>query len=318
MLDRRTEALAATQHGLITRGQALQLGLSRSAIQHRRSRGRWHVVIPGVYRVAGALDTPRLRALAAVLASGESAVISHRSAAALHELPGFSLEPLTVSVRRDGRRALAGVIQEQSLELRRDHCGVVDGIPCTTVARTIFDLCGALGARRAERALDTALARKLVTLPALWRVLDELAEHGRAGTVLMRSLLTEREPEYVPPESELEALLITLLERHGLASPERQVDLGDDDGWIGRVDFLFRGARLVVEVDGAEFHDGLLDRRHDTERDARLVAAGWTVLRFRWGDIINRPAAVAHAIRFQCRLSTPQRVETTPKGRMAG
>jgi very-short-patch-repair endonuclease len=123
----------------------------------------------------------------------------------------------------------------------------------------------------------------------------------------------ERNPDFVAPESELEALFLELVEGYGLAVPERQVDLGDGDSWIGRVDFLFRGARLVVEVDGAEFHDGLADRRRDAERDERLEAAGWTVLRFRWDDVVNRPAAVAHAIRFRSELSTPRRVEETPK-----
>jgi very-short-patch-repair endonuclease len=153
----------------------------------------------------------------------------------------------------------------------------------------------------------------MVKLPALWQVLDDLAEHGRAGTVLMRSLLMERAPDYVAPESELEARLIDLARTFGLPEPERQVDLGDEDGWIGRVDFLFRGARIVVEVDGAEYHGGYIDRRHDEERDERLDAAGWTVLRFGWDEVVNHPGDVADAIRIRCGLNTPQRVETTPK-----
>jgi very-short-patch-repair endonuclease len=223
----------------------------------------------------------------------------------MYDLPGFSIEPLTVSVHRNGRRSFSGLRLEESLALPAHHSGVVDGIPCTTAPRTLFDLCGDVRARRAERALDTALARRLVTMPGLWQVLVDLAEHGRSGTVLMRALLEERREDYVPPESELEARLIELARQYGLPEPERQVDLGDGDSWIGRVDFLFRGARIVVEVDGAEFHDGLVDQRHDAERDARLLAAGWYVLRFRWDDIVNRPQAVAHSIRFRRQLGTP-------------
>src|SRR5690606_18651631 len=111
----------------------------------------------------------------------------------------------------------------------------------------------------------------------------------------------ERGGEYVAPESELERRFLALVRNHGLPEPERQVDLGDDE-WIGRVDFLFRGARIVVEVDGAEFHDGLLDRRRDEKRDARLAAAGWYVLRFRWSDVVDRPNRVAQAIRFRREL----------------
>ncbi len=231
------EALAATQHGLITRGQAEDHGLSEKAIEHRLRIGRWHLLARGLYRLPGAVDTRLRRAMAAVLASGNGAAISHASAAALHALPGFSIEPLTVSVSRHGRRSLPRVRVEQSLKLPEHHLQLVDSVPCTTVARTLFDLCGDVHALRAERVLDTALARKLVTLPELWRVLDELAEHGRAGVVLLRTLLTERQPDYVAPESELEARFIALARRHGLPEPERQVDLGDGDSWIGRVDF---------------------------------------------------------------------------------
>jgi len=313
MLDRRTEALAVTQHGLVTREQAIARGLTPEGIRHRVRKHRWHPVVRGVFRLSGAVDTPRQRAMVAVLASGRFAVLSHRSAAALHGLPGFSLDPPTVSVPRHGRRSLVGVRIEETLVPPDLHVTCVDGIPCTTVARTLFDLCGDVHALRAERALDTALARKLVTLPGLWRMLVDLAEHGRAGTVRFRALLEERRGEYVAPESELEARFVELTRRHGLVEPERQVDLGDDDGWIGRVDFLFRRARIVVEVDGAEFHSGHVDQRHDAERDARLIAAGWHVLRFRWDDVVNRPAAVARSISFRREFASPWQRELTPK-----
>src|SRR6476660_3667716 len=109
MVDHRMDALAATQHGLITRAQALALGLTAEGIRHRVRQGRWRAVSRGVFCVAGAINTPHRRALAAVLASGPGATLSHRSAAALHGLPGFSIEPLTVSVPRNGRRALPSV-----------------------------------------------------------------------------------------------------------------------------------------------------------------------------------------------------------------
>lgn len=303
MFDQRMEALAATQHGVVTHAQAIAVGMSRDAIRHRVRAGRWHPMSRGVYRLAGSLDSPQRRAMAGVLAAGGGAVISHNSAAALLLLPGFSIDPVTISVIRDGRRDLRGTRIEQTLALPAEHWRLVDSIPCTTMARTLFDLCGDVQARKAERALDTALARKLVTRSQLWRVLVDLAEHGRSGTVLMRRLLEERRDDYVAPESELEARLIELARRFGLPEPERQIDLGDEHGWIGRVDFLFRGARVVVEVDGAAFHDGLLDRRSDEARDTRLAAAGWKVLRFRWDDVVNRPSAVAHSIRFQCDLA---------------
>ncbi|HEY3724767.1 MAG TPA: DUF559 domain-containing protein [Acidimicrobiia bacterium] len=296
MVDGCMEALAAKQHGVVSYAQARAAGLSESAIRHRRRSGRWRDVRRGVYRISGALETPRLRAVAATLAAGPDAVLSHTSAAALLGLPGFGIDPATISIPR-ARRAIYGVRVEQTLALPAHHRREIDGIPCTSVARTVFDLCGDVHARRAERALDNALARRHVTIPALWRVLDDLAVQGRAGTVLLRTLLTERGPRHVPPESELEARFLDLVARTGLEAPERQVDLGDVDEWIGRVDFVWREARLVVEVDGAAFHESLTDRRRDEVRDARLDATGWTVLRFRWADVVDHSDRVADQIR---------------------
>jgi very-short-patch-repair endonuclease len=309
MDDLRMEALAERQHGVLTHAQLKQLGWSEKAIEHRRNRGRFLHVARGVYRLAGVPSTSRQRALAAVFAAGADAALSHESAAALPSLPGFNLEPLVVTVERNGRRALAGVRLEQSLEIPLHHRTVFDGIPCTTVARTLFDLCGKRKSwGRVARAMDTALARKMVTKADLWRVLIDLAEHGRDGTVMFRTLLEERGGDYVAPESELERRFVALARNAALPEPERQVDLGDEEGWIGRVDFLFRGARIVVEVDGAEFHDGLLDRQRDEERDTRLTAAGWYVLRLRWRDVVDRPTAVARAVRFRRELSPLQGV----------
>jgi very-short-patch-repair endonuclease len=212
---------------------------------------------------------------------------------------------LTVTVGRGGRRRTDSVRFEESLALPSNHRRTVDGIPCTSVARTLFDLCGdrEVSPRRSARTLDTALSRKIVTTPALWRVLDDLAEHGRRGTVWMRTLLMERGGSYVPPESELEARFIELVHRYRLGRPDRQVDLGGFDEWIGRVDFVWKRERVIVEVDGAEFHDSLIDRRADEERDERLTTAGWTVLRFGWSDVVDAPAAVADKIR--CELHAP-------------
>jgi hypothetical protein len=130
-------------------------------------------------------------------------------------------------------------------------------------------------------------------------VLDDLAVQGRKGVVLMRALLTERGGRFVPPESELEARFLDLVSDHGLPAPVRQLDLGDSDQWIGRFDFVWREAMLVVEVDGAAFHDGLLDRRRDARRVDQLESLGWTVLRFRWHDVTVQPTQVVDTVRLR-------------------
>lgn len=152
--------------------------------------------------------------------------------------------------------------------------------------------------------MDNALARRLVTLPALGRVLDDLAEHGRGGTVLMRELLAARPVGYVAPESELEARFMELLDEHGLPQPTRQLDVGDADAWIGRVDFVYRRQQIVIEVDGREGHSSLLDQLADARRDSLLVTSGRAVLRFGWDDVCFRGALVAELVRTKLRART--------------
>jgi very-short-patch-repair endonuclease len=107
-------------------------------------------------------------------------------------------------------------------------------------------------------------------------MLDDWADRGRAGTVLMREILEERCFGYVPPASNLESRFATLAERHGIGPFRRQVDLGGE-AWIGRVDFLDERCPLVVEVLSEQFHAALVDEASDARRFALLDAAGFAV-----------------------------------------
>ncbi|MDQ2825736.1 MAG: endonuclease domain-containing protein, partial [Actinomycetota bacterium] len=154
------------------------------------------------------------------------------------------------------------------------------------VSRTLIDLAGALHPARTERAVDNCLAARTVTLGALRAAFIDLARPGRRGIALMRRLLDDRSDGYVPPASELEACFVALLRSHGLPEPARQVDVGDELGWVGRVDFAYTGARTVIELDSRRHHSSKLDVEADEARDLRLRAAGWQVERFRWDDLI--------------------------------
>jgi very-short-patch-repair endonuclease len=273
------------------------MDLSRRTIDHLVASDRLVLFERGLYGLPGVLRDARTLIHAAVLANTVPVVASHRSAAFLFELPGFGGRPLEVTswLGRGTRRA--GITVHETNHLPPTHRGVVDGIPVTSVARTLLDLSAVVRRERLERVLDTALARRRVTVPALQRVLVECTARGRRRTQHFRAVLAPRLGAYVPPESELEARFVELLRGHGLPSAERQVDLGDPDQWIGRVDFRFPGTNLVVEVDGAEHHRSLSDRRNDHRRQAALEAAGFRVLRFGWADVTERPVVVARTLR---------------------
>ena len=285
------DVLAARQHGIITRAQARAAGRSRATIARLEKSGAWVGLNDHVFRLASAAPTDRSVLMAAALSAGPEAVVTAAPALALHTVRGFHLgEVRVVTSRRRPRWALAGV--QETFLLPEHHRTVVDGIPTATVARALFDLASDCSPLRLRHSTDAALAAKLVTIPQLQRVLDDLAERGRHGTAEMRLVLKERLGTYAAPSTELESAFLDLVRDAGLPEPDRQVNLGNQLAWIGQVDFVWRAYRLIVETDGGGTHDSITDRRADERRDRALEAAGWTVLRFSWIDVIYRPTSV--------------------------
>jgi very-short-patch-repair endonuclease len=260
-------------------------------------------IAPRVLVLGGMPVDEMTRAVAAVLDAAGRAALSHSSAAAYWGLPGFRLDPLQVTRRRDGTfRTDAFATVHTSRVLLDSHLVLSDGIAVTTPARTLFDLAPHVHPQRLERLVDRCWSEGLVTVPLLERTLRELAQRGRPGIALMRDLITARRQELRPPESGLEARFQQLLAEDGQAPMERQVEVGGG-AWIGRVDFLDHTARLIVEIDGDRFHGSLSDRRDDEQRTRELEAAGWRVLRFNSFDIWHRAAEVQRRVRLARRTT---------------
>jgi predicted transcriptional regulator of viral defense system len=301
--DRLIEGLAVTQHGLFTHDDLRRLGATRGVTRQRLARGRWREIRPRVYVLLGAPDGWPTDIHAAVLAAGPDAFASHWSAAALHGIAGFSPDRLEITVRRGRTPEMPDVTVHQTRTLPDAHVKQVDGVAVTTVARTLFDLAGTVHPLRTARALDTCLNRDVVTPAAVWDVVGDLARRGRAGSALMRELLLARDEGEVAPASALEALLLKVLTDSGLPLPAREVDVGDADGWVGRVDFVYRDAKLVIEADSRLHHSSLTDFESDRTRDNRLMAAGWRVLRITWAMLVERPRQVAELVRTALRTA---------------
>ena len=282
------EVLAERQHGLIARGQALAHGMSPGRIDARVRAGRWEPAARAVYRIPGSVRTWEQRLLAAVLAAGPVAAASRRSAAALWKVPGFRPGPVEVTQRRGpSARQPRGLHTSRFLP---DHqLRIVDAIPTTGPERTVLDLCGCIGPQRAERALDNCLAMDLTTVGELRVMLAETGTHGRPGTAVLRRLLDVRTADYVPPASELEALLLAVLASAGVDAPDRQEWVGGTRAPVGRVDFVFKRARIVIEADSRRHHSSWLDVQADHRRDLLLTAAGWRVIRVNWHQLVEEP-----------------------------
>ena len=258
-------------------------------MQRRLQSGRWVLLHPGVYRLRECLPSWEQSLLAACLWGGEGTMASHRAAARLW---GLGIEEAAVEILApSSTRARSGVVLHRTDSLSRRDIARADGIPVTSPTRTLIDLGAVTPVHVVERCLETALRERLTSIWYLAERLDQLGKPGRRGAGILRGLLRERDPRLAPTESELESLLWQLLSRSGLPVPERQVEVVDRDGLIGRLDFAYPEQRLAVEAIGLRYHSG--DRvLNDAERRNRLIVAGWRVLEFPWRDVVRRGKTV--------------------------
>jgi very-short-patch-repair endonuclease len=287
---RQLDAVAAAQHGVFSRAQALASGVSTSAVDRRLTSGAWERLYQGVYRLASAPRTWRQSLLAACLAWGVGAVISHRAAAALWAFAGFTPGRIELSVPIGRRRERAHLVHWPA-SLASTDTTTLYGIPVTTAMRTLIDIAGCAPADVVEEALDDALRRKLVTVARFQRRLREDGGPGRSGTALLRDLVDARAGVARGPESTLETRLLRVLRAAGLP-PVVQHRVGRY-----RVDFAYPGARVAVEADGFRWHSTRQQWDHDRARRNALTAMGWTVIHVTWEQLHQRPDEVIDSIR---------------------
>lgn len=300
--EARLAAVAVKQHGAFSHSQALEAGFTFDAMERRERSGAWIRVAHDVLRVAGAPPTWRQRLMAATLEARGGAVASHRSAGALFGVPGFGPGPLEVLQLRGGHHRKTVARVHETPWLPDAHVTAVDGIPCTTIARFMFDIAGTEHPKRVERAFDSALHRLGLTIPATTHVVATMARRGRPGSRLMRRLLEARGPGYVPPESELESLFIEVCEAYGIPVPDKQLPVGGQRR-IGRVDFIDRRAKLVIEVQSETYHGSWMAQREDMERRADLAAAGYRVLEITYHQLVHEPDATMRRLREARRVA---------------
>lgn len=293
--DRHLARLAAAQRGVFSRAQALSIGATDGMLQRRLATGRWERLFPGVYRLAGCAPSWRQSLIAACLAWGPGAVVSHRAAAALWRLAGFEPGPVELIVPRGRHRKLVGTVH-RPLSLPRVDVTMLDAIPVTTPARTLLDLAATEPTDVVEEALDDALRRRLVTVPRLrWR-LTETGGSGRPGVTVLRSLLDARGNASSVPQSVFETRLLRLLKQHGLLSPVVQHEIRDGGRLIAVVDLAFPRARVAIEAEGYRWHAGSLRWAHDLARRNAITALGWRVIHVTWSDLVDRPDETVGAV----------------------
>lgn len=287
----------ALMHGAAPISSARAAGLTSKQVRSRVTNGTLRRPTARVLVDPGAPTTPLQHVAIAVLDAGPDAVVCGTTAIALWGLPGFDLRPIHLARPRGltSRRSTMATVHEV-LDLLPHHLTVLDGIPIVRPERAIFELCGFAHPDRAERALDNAWTKGLLSGRSLRKVHAELTDRGRAGTVALRLLLEDRPDSYIPPASNLERRFMQILADHGEPAMRRQVDTGGDR-WIGRVDFRSDRLPLIVEVQSERYHSALCDQRDDAARIAALADAGFEVVEVTDIDVWHHPLAVVQRVR---------------------
>jgi very-short-patch-repair endonuclease/predicted transcriptional regulator of viral defense system len=289
----RIEELADRQYGVVSRRQLLEIGVTSSMIRGRLGNRALVELHRGVY----AAGHRRLRTeghwLAAVLAVGPGAALSHRDAAALHGLRPSDRTRIDVTARRRGRTKHPGIDIHHTAVLPDGDVTTIAAIPVTTVARTLVDLAHVVPRQQLARVLREAEHLRTVDVHELKDAMRRtrtrkgrghaalkavLEEHRRQGAQLTRSILEDR--------------FLTLLDAHGLPRPRTNVHVAGME-----VDACWRAWRLVVELDGWARHKDRQAFQRDRAKSNALAEAGFTVLRFTHDDVQRRPAETARRIR---------------------
>lgn len=271
------QAIARRQWGVVTRGQLVAAGLGARGIEEWVASERIVRLHRGVYAYGHDRLTRHGRWLAAVLTCGPGARLSHGSGAALWEVrqAGSSFIDVTVPSRA-GRIRRDGIRIHRSGRLSDGEVTVKDGIPVTTVARTLLDLADQIDLQALRRAVTEAEYRHLYDHAALIAVVE--ANPGRRTRKLMRAATEGKSHRTRSP---LEDRFLRFLARHGVEEPESGV-------WVEgyEVDFLWRRAGLAVELDGLDAHATREAVRRDRRRDRVLWRAGIRTMRLT-GDALG-------------------------------
>lgn len=279
-------ALARRQHGVVTRAQLLRLGMSKHAVDHRIARGRLHPLWNGVYAVGRPTVGSRGRWMAAVLACGPQALLSHRSAASLWGIlrPFVELEVVVPRERSPRRR---GISIHRRCGLRSAQRRVVDGIPLTDVVTTVVDLATCVSDALLLRAVNQADRMELVDAEGLRAALER--EPSRPGVGRLKALLDRQGAAFA--DTLLELRFLDLVRAAGLPEPELQAYV---NGY--RVDFYWPDLGLVVETDGPRDHRTPLQQTRDRRRDHEHAVEGLTPLRFTEAQVRHEPGHVRETL----------------------
>jgi len=295
-LDGRLADVAARQRMLVTLADVAAAGGTKQHAHRRVASGRWRRMSPGVYLINGATLDWETRLLAAVLAAGTGALASHFAAARLWDLPGFGTAPVEVTVQRHRRPDHLGVRVHESSDLDRAEARIRKGIPVTGPARSLLDVARFVGPRRLARSVEAARRQGLVDWHDIIAIVASHARQGRHGIQKLRAVVLAEAHRVEITDTDMELLVLGLLREGGLPEPVLHHRVFDGTRFVAEVDLAYPDLRIAIECDGS-IHLREDVRERDLARQNDLVLLGWTVLRFSYDRVRQRPDLVLAEVR---------------------
>jgi len=295
-IDELARRLSAAQHGGFARWQLREVPNVDQMVRSRIASGAWVRAETGVYTLAG-LPPDRERPLwVGWLAVGPDAVRSHECAAERHGIGPVLTGRLVFTTRHGDHHRIDGVTVHQLRDLLPHHVLTIDGMPTTTVPRTIVDLAAVSSPTRLARVVETTVQAGLTTDDAIGVVLGDVARKGKWGMARLATVLAGRAPGNPVPDSVLERLLLEAVLAVGNPMPVAQFAHPGRHPTLGCVDFAYPDARIILEADGRRWHQRIADMKRDRARDNEAIRAGWLTMRFMWEELRSDPLDVGAAV----------------------
>jgi len=275
------------------------MGMSSRTIERRVQSGRLLSIAPGVLALPGvtATEVTLLRAAGAAM----GAIVSHESAARLHglDLGDIVAIAITVPIRRTNR--FESIVVHQSTDLDPSQVVNIDHLDATSIDRTLCDLAALYKGKRLGDFVDQAVDRRMTTYESISDQLERLARRGKPGVSNLRNVLESRSETPILTDSVLERRLVDLLISDLLPVPSVQFRPNWLKAVSGRVDIAYPQHRVIIEADSRRWHGSPEAFQADRRRDNLAQIAGWTILRFTWEDLTERPTYVCATVRSALR-----------------
>lgn len=286
------------QHGVITRAQCLDLGLTLNDVRRLLRSGRWERLAPSVYGITDHRSTFVRKLWTAHLHAGPESVVSHESAGRLCGFRQAPADRVVLTVASNRRSPEAGVVHRYGKDLAPEHVEQWNGLPVTTPLRTIIDLAATLHIASLRSLLqDVIVTEHRFSRATVGAFVATLHRRGKRGMANLTRVLDDMGPGEGLPRSELERLLDEVVLRSGLPKPAHEHPLPGRGAVTGFVDRCWPDARLIVEGDGRRWHDRREQALLDASRSLEASAKGFETIRLKWEHLAHDPGTTAGLLR---------------------